>query len=378
MRFIGLPGKSFVPMIVGFGCNVPAVMACRTLENKRDRVLTVMMSPFMSCGARLAIFAVFAAAFFPKGGATVVFSLYMIGIIIAVLTGFILRKTLLKGESAPFILELPTYHLPTFRSLRLHTWHRLHGFVVKAGALIIPICVLLSIFNAITVSDISLLAWFGQWVTPVFSPMGIAPGNWPATVGLITGLLAKEVVVGTLNSLYGQTDVLANTILHWQLGAQLLDALKSIPDNIIGMLGNAFWNPVAAGVSSDAVDVGVMGTMYQRFGGPVEAFAYLLFVLLYFPCVSTTAAISREIGKRWAWFSVFWTTFIAYGVAVFYYQAMTWHKHPLLSSSWMVGVSATYLLVFFLLKYYSPKQSDTPSPMSGQKHKPPRCGGCLS
>ena len=377
MRFIGLPGKSFVPMIVGFGCNVPAVLACRTLENKRDRVLTVMMSPFMSCGARLAIFAVFAAAFFPKGGATVVFSLYMIGIVIAILTGFILRKTLLKGDSAPFILELPTYHCPTFRSLRLHTWHRLHGFVVKAGALIIPICVLLSIFNAITVSDASLLAWFGQWVTPVFSPMGIAPDNWPATVGLLTGLLAKEVVVGTLNSLYGQTDVVVNTVLHWQLGSQLLEALKSIPNNMMGMFGNAFWNPVAAGVSGDAVDVGVMGKMYQRFGGPVEAFAYLLFVLLYFPCVSTTAAISREIGKRWAWFSVFWTTFIAYGVAVFYYQAMMWHQHPLLSSSWMIGVSATYLLVFFLLKHYSPKEALVVV-ASGQKRKPPRCGGCLS
>lgn len=328
MRWIGLPGKSFVPMIVGFGCNVPAVMATRTLENKRDRILTVMMSPFMSCGARLAIFAVFVAAFFPTGGATIVFSLYVIGIVIAVLTGFILRKTLLQGESAPFILELPTYHLPTLRSLRLHTWHRLHGFVIKAGALIVPICILLSVFNAVTVYDSSLLAWFGQALTPVFSPMGITPDNWQATVGLLTGLLAKEVVIGTLNSLYAQTNSL--------------------------------------------------GQMVQHFGGSIEAFAYLLFVLLYFPCVSTTAAISREIGKHWAWFSVFWTTFIAYGVAVFYYQAMTWHKHPLVSSIWILGISVVYLLVFFLLKYYSPKQTRNPAPLSGQKHKPPRCGGCLT
>ncbi len=382
MRMIGLPGKSFVPMIVGFGCNVPAVLACRTLESKRDRILTVMMSPFMSCGARLAIFAVFTAAFFPKGGATIVFSLYMIGIIIAVLTGFILRKTLLKGESAPFILELPTYHLPTFRSLRLHTWHRLHGFVVKAGMLIIPICLLLSVFNAITFGETSLLALCGQWVTPVFSPMGIHPSNWPATVGLLTGLLAKEVVVGTLNSLYGQTDAaLAAMNTHWHLGGQLLEAVVSIPNNIMGILGNAFWNPVAAGVSGDTVDVGVMGQMYQRFGGPVEAFAYLLFVLLYFPCVSTTAAISREIGKSWAWFSVLWTTFVAYGVAVFFYQAMTWSKHPVLSSSWLIGVSTAYFLVFYLLKRYSPKQTlavDTPVSVGVQRPKPPRCGGCLS
>ena len=180
-----------------------------------------------------------------------------------------------------------------------------------------------------------------------------------------------------LNSLYGQTDVLAHTVAHWQLGSQLLEAVKSIPNNMLGMLGNAFWNPVAAGVSSDAVDIGVMGEMYQRFGGTVEAFAYLLFVLLYFPCVSTTAAIAREIGKRWAWFSVFWTTFIAYGVAVFYYQAMTWSKHPVISSSWMIGVSAAYLLTFFMLKYYSPKET-LAVVANAQNRKPPRCGGCLS
>jgi ferrous iron transport protein B len=168
---------------------------------------------------------------------------------------------------------------------------------------------------------------------------------------------------------------------HWHLGGQLLEAVVSIPNNIMGILGNAFWNPLAAGVSEELVDVGVMGQMYQRFGGPVEAFAYLLFVLLYFPCVSTTAAISREIGKSWAWFSVFWTTFVAYGVAVFFYQAMTWSKHPVLSSSWLIGVSTAYFLVFYLLKHYSPKQPltvDTSVSVGAQRPKPPRCGGCLS
>lgn len=374
MRMIGLPGKSFVPMIVGFGCNVPAVMATRTLENKRDRILTVMMSPFMSCGARLAIFAVFTAVFFPKGGATIVFSLYMIGILIAILTGFILRKTLLKGDSAPFVLELPTYHWPTFRSLRLHTWHRLRGFVLKAGMLIIPICMLIGVLNAISFHGEIILALCGKWMTPIFTPMGISQNNWPATVGLLTGLLAKEVVVGTLNSLYVQTSALTSMAAHWQLSNQLLEALQSIPANFVA-LKDALWNPVLASAPGDSVDAGVMGQMYQRFGSQVAAFAYLLFVLLYFPCVSTTAAISREIGKRWAWFSVLWTTFIAYGVAVFFYQAMIWSSHPIISSSWMIGVSAVYLLTFFLLKRYSPT---TPVKFDPRSSKRPRCGGCLS
>ncbi|MCD8524792.1 MAG: ferrous iron transport protein B, partial [Gammaproteobacteria bacterium] len=272
MRFIGLPGKSFVPMIVGFGCNVPAVLATRTLESQRDRVLTVMMSPFMSCGARLAIFAVFTAAFFPEGGATIVFCLYMIGILIAIITGFILRKTLLKGPSAPFILELPSYHMPSWRSLRLHTWHRLHGFVFKAGILIVPICMLLSVLDTVTIDDhsVSVLAIFGQWVTPIFSPMGVTTENWPATVGLLTGLLAKEVVVGTLNSLYADSNSIPMMLTYssLQLGPELWEALTTIPENLLAMIQSVL-APFSLSMSGDEIDSNVMGQMYQRFGGAV-------------------------------------------------------------------------------------------------------------
>lgn len=213
MRAMGLPGKSFVPMIVGFGCNVPAIMAARTLDSERDRLLTVMMSPFMSCSARLAIYAVFVAAFFPSGGHNVVFSLYLIGILMAVFTGYILRKTTLKGHASPLILELPAYHRPSLRRLLRETSLRLRFFVYRAGKLIIPICVILGGLNAITwgggissgeANTDSLLSIIGQWITPLFAPMGIHQDNWPATVGLLTGMLAKEVVVGTLNSLYAQ------------------------------------------------------------------------------------------------------------------------------------------------------------------------------
>ncbi|HEX4045153.1 MAG TPA: Fe(2+) transporter permease subunit FeoB, partial [Gammaproteobacteria bacterium] len=298
MRAMGLPGKAFVPMIVGFGCNVPAIMAARTLENKRDRILTIMMSPFMSCGARLAIYAVFIAAFFPRGGQNIVFALYLIGILMAVLTGFILRKTVLKGEPAPLIMELPSYHLPRPSTLLLHAWQRLKGFVFRAGKLIVPICVLIGALNSLHIDGTfnsgegdaqSLLSHLGQWVTPIFTPMGIYADNWPATVGLVTGILAKEVVVGTLNTLYAQMGQFANQgIESFNLWAGLQAAWQSIPDNFAA-LAQALTNPVLAKAPIDQLDQGVYGLMYQRFDGQIGAFAYLLFVLLYFPCVSTTA-----------------------------------------------------------------------------------------
>ena len=239
MRALGLPGKSFVPMIVGFGCNVPSVMATRTLDNKRDRILTIMMSPFMSCGARLAIYAVFTAAFFPVGGQNVVFALYLIGIAMAMITGLLLRRTILRGEPSGLVLELPAYHVPYLKTLCLNAWQRLRSFVYRAGKLIVPICMLIGFLNVINVDGTlnsgagdthSLLSYVGQSVTPIFAPMGIHQDNWPATVGLVTGILAKEVVVGTLNSLYSQAGHLAG--LHadaYSFWGGLHDAIMSVP-----------------------------------------------------------------------------------------------------------------------------------------------------
>lgn len=381
MRVIGLPGKSFVPMIVGFGCNVPAVLAARTLENRRDRVLTALMSPFMSCGARLAIFAVFTAAFFPKGGATIVFVLYLIGVVVAILTGLILRKTILRGDSAPFVLELPVYHLPTIKSLWLHTWHRLRGFVLKAGKLIIPICIFLGILNSISIhgglvtagaDDSSWLAAFGQLLTPLFAPIGIHQNNWPATVGLLSGVLAKEVVVGTLNSLYGQAAHLIPLQSEvFNLGNSLVAALNSIPENFAS-IGQALWNPVAASAPGGELSTGVMGQMYERFDGKTGAFAYLLFVLLYFPCVSTTAAMARELGQSWAWFSAAWTTAVAYGFAVFFYQLFTLTRHPLSSSVWIASVALFFIVVFIGLRIFSLKDE------SSHRDEKNNSGGCSS
>jgi ferrous iron transport protein B len=360
MRALGLPGKAFVPMIVGFGCNVPSVMGARTLENKRDRILTIMMSPFMSCGARLAIFAVFTAAFFPRGGQNVIFALYLIGIGMAVLTGYILRATVLKGEPSPLVMELPLYHMPSFKALRRHTWQRLKSFIVRAGRLIVPICVIIGALNSLNLDGTinsgegdtqSLLSVVGQWATVIFQPMGIHADNWPATVGLVTGILAKEVVVGTLNTLYTQFGHFVTSGadgFHFWAGLQ--QAVMSIPENF-AQLGHAFSNPVLAKAPIDQLDKNVYGLMYQKFDGKAGAFAYLLFILLYFPCISTTAAMLRELNRGWAIFSALWMTGIAYATAVVFYQAATWARHPLSSSLWILGLSGVFFATIWAIRW---------------------------
>ncbi|ETO94162.1 Fe(2+) transporter permease subunit FeoB [Legionella oakridgensis] len=337
MRILGLPGKSFVPMIVGFGCNVPAIMAARTLDSERDRLLTILMSPFMSCSARLAIYAVFVAAFFPTGGQNIVFSLYLIGILMAVLTGFFLRKTILHGQTSPLILELPAYHKPSLRRVLKDTSLRLRHFVVRAGKMIIPVCVILGGLNALTMhgginsaeaSSESVLSWLGQYLTPLFYPMGLHQENWPATVGLLTGMLAKEVVVGSLNTLYGQMITIAHTAGNdFDFWGSIQAALWSVPHNLT-QLGQALLNPIVASAPDGELSQSVYGMMYQQFDGKAGAYAYLLFILLYIPCVSTMAVIRQEANRKWMWFSITWSFLIAYASAVLFYQVATYMEHP--------------------------------------------------
>lgn len=363
MQAIGLPGKSFVPLIVGFGCNVPAIMATRTLENRRDRILTIIMSPFMSCGARLAIYAVFTAAFFPKGGQNIVFSLYLIGILMAILTGFILRKTLLKGEPSPLIMEMPNYHLPSLKNMMLQTWHRLNKFLFKAGKMIIPVCILIGTLNAVNMDGSintggndqnSILATIGKEITPIFSPMGIQTNNWPATVGLLTGTLAKEVVVASLNTLYTQAAHLKNTQAtdDFSFWPDLKDAVQSIPDNL-SSLDSSLGNPITASAPEQKLSHQVYGEMYKLFGGQLAAYAYLLFVLLYFPCVSATAAVLRELNRAWTFFAVAWTTGLAYGMATLFYQTVTFIKHPASSLAWIIIIVGLFTSVVFGMRYYA-------------------------
>ena len=368
MRMIGLPGKSFVPMIVGFGCNVPAIMATRTLENKRDRILTNLMNPFMSCGARLPVYALFAAAFFPVGGQNLVFALYLLGIAVAVLTGLIMRHTLFIGESAPFIMELPAYHLPTFRGVFIRTWDRLKSFLINAGKVIIPMVLVLNFLNALGTdgsfgqenSDKSVLSEIGRGLTPLFKPMGIEKENWPATVGIFTGILAKEAVVGTLDALYSKLSkgAVIDEEIKFNLKEALLAAYLTVPanlsviaDNLLDPLGLNIGtvSDMASAASEQKVKADTFSAMQHSFDGKVGAFAYLLFILLYAPCVAATAAIYRETNIGWTIFVVFWTTGIAYMTATIFYQAMTYSQHPYYSLVWISGLGCVFILVLILL-----------------------------
>ena len=365
MRMIGLPGKSFVPMIVGFGCNVPAIMATRTLDNQRDRILTNLMNPFMSCGARLPVYALFAAAFFPVGGQNLVFGLYLLGIVIAVLTGLIMRHTLFKGESAPFIMELPAYHLPTIHGVSIRTWDRLKSFLINAGKVIIPMVLVLNFLNALGTdgsfgqenSNKSVLSEIGRALTPVFKPMGIEKDNWPATVGIFTGVLAKEAVVGTLDALYSQLAAPIETpseMAPFNLKEALLAACSTVPENLSAVADNLLdplglnigaVNDIVAAANEQEVKADTFAAMQHSFDGKSGAFAYLLFILLYAPCVAATAAIYRETNVGWTFFVVFWTTGIAYMTATVFYQVMTYSQHPEYSLVWISGLLGVFLLV---------------------------------
>ncbi len=368
MRMIGLPGKSFVPMIVGFGCNVPAIMATRTLESRRDRILTNIMNPFMSCGARLPVYALFAAAFFPVGGQNIVFGLYIIGIIVAVLTGLIMRHTVFKGTGTPFVMELPNYHLPTFQSIVIRTWDRLKSFLINAGKVIVPMVLVLNFLNSLGIdgsfgkenTQKSVLSEIGRALVPVFEPMGIKDDNWPATVGIFTGILAKEAVVGTLDALYTQLAMegIKQEEELFDFQASLFAAVMTIPENFSGIadslldplglnIGNV--ENLAAAADEQEVSTGTFGEMQARFDGKVGAFAYLLFILLYAPCVAATAAIQRETGTKWTVFVVLWTTGIAYMSATIFYQVGTFNQHQESSLYWIVGLLSIFALVIFAL-----------------------------
>ncbi|MCE0495006.1 Fe(2+) transporter permease subunit FeoB [Vibrio salinus] len=364
MRGIGLPGKAFVPLIVGFGCNVPAIMASRTLENRRDRILTVMMAPFMSCGARLPVYVLFATAFFPRNGQNLVFGLYIIGIIAALVTGLLLKRTALKGETSSFVMELPPYHIPTISAILIRTWERLKNFVLRAGKLIVIIVTILSFLNSIGTdgsfghddSPDSVLSKIGQTITPVFSPMGMDKDNWPAAVGMFTGIFAKEAVVGTLNSLYSSLadqQNSANSVADNDGGVDVIggieEAFASIPANLAD-LGSALSDPLGLDVGdvSDTsataqdleVEVTSIGMIQNLFHGTLGAFAYLIMVLLYIPCVAAVGAIWREVGAKWTVFASLWTTGLGYSAAVCIYQIGTFTQHPVSSAAYICVVLA--------------------------------------
>ncbi len=360
LRAVGLPGKAFIPMLVGFGCNVPAIMATRTLENDRDRILTIMMNPFMSCGARLPVYALFVAAFFPGGGGIVLFSLYMTGILLAIATGLLLKRTILRGEVSTFVMELPPYHMPTVNGIMHHTLTRLRDFMLRAGKVIVVVVVLLTLLSSVgtdlsfgvTDPEDSLLATVSRAISPVFRPMGISGDNWPAAVGLFSGIFAKEAVIGSLDNLYstmhGQppADPEGEVFDLWE---GIGEAFAAIPEGFAD-LGRGVSDPVeeapgsgGEGTEQLGVSAGTFDAMRRHFDGPLGAYTYLLFVLIYAPCVAVMATIYREAGPRWAVLSTLYLTALAWIVSTIFYQLATIESHPLSSLVW-VGIGVAGLL----------------------------------
>lgn len=368
MQKIGLPGKAFVPLVLGFGCNVPAIMATRTLDQERERKLAASMAPFMSCGARLPVYALFAAAFFPESGQNVVFALYLLGIIAAVFTGWVLKKTLYPGSSDNLVMEMPDYEVPTLQNVLIKTWQKLKRFVLGAGKTIVIVVAVLSFLNSVGTdgsfgnedSDNSVLSKAAQVVTPVFEPIGIKQDNWQATVGIITGIFAKEAVVGTLNNLYTSAE---GDDAEYDLMGSLKDAVMSIPENLMGL---NFSDPLgievgdlsdSASVAQDQdVDASIFGNLNSHFVTSYAAFSYLIFILLYTPCVAAMGAYVREFGTRYARFIAVWTMGLAYASAALFNQAAHFSDAPMKSASWIVGIVLGCALVFHLLKRVGRKQ----------------------
>ena len=335
MRRLGLPAKSFLPMLVGFGCTVPAIYATRTLERRRDRILTGLLVPFMSCGARLPVYVLMAAAFFPNRRGTVVFAMYLLGVAVALLIGFVAGRTVMNTSAAPpLMLELPSYRWPTPRAVWFHTWKRTSSFVKDAGTIILVTSVVLWILMAIPVgggsfadTDIedSAFGRTARLAAPVFEPAGF--GSWEATGALATGFVAKEVVVTSMAQIYG-TDGLATDANEpsfaedmSEVGSGFLGALRDTALAVPGIIGIDLLDAESEETSSGLIGAVTAGFDAASGGrGALAAMAFCVFVLLYTPCVAAVAAARRELGSRWMWTSIIGQTALAWSMAVLTFQ----------------------------------------------------------
>lgn len=318
MHAMGLHGKSFIPMLLGFGCNVPAVYATRTLENQRDKVLTALLIPLMSCGARLPVYVVFIGAFFSAYAGTVLWSLYVLGIVLAVLMGVIFKRTLFKGEAPMFIMELPPYRMPSFRSLMIHTWEKGKHFLIKAGTYILAVSILvwflLNLPWGVENKKDSYLGKMGQVIAPVFEPLGF--GSWEAASSLVSGLIAKEIVVGTMGEIYvpqkgepKETPTLGEDLK--EIVISFGGAVKASVGNVVSGFGIS---SMSAEESAEETEerTPLRGVIKGQFT-PLSAYAFIVFVLLYMPCVVVAIAMKQEFGT-WKWF----------GMAFAYQMVLAW------------------------------------------------------
>jgi len=378
MRKIGLPGSAFIPMIVGFGCTVPAVMAARTLTSRRDRFMTIFMAPFMSCGARLPVYALFCAALFGSYSGFAVFMIYLSGLIMAIFTGFLLKNTLFKGTPSYFVIDLPLYHAPRAGAVIKSGWLRMKHFVKRAGTIVVMAVFVLSILNSIGYdngkisfgnedSQNSILAYAGKAIGPVFEPIGISPDNWPASVALFTGLFAKEAIVGTVNSLYASLETTApDSVVTAEdedagldIGGTITEAFTSVGEGLVGIMSSFDLLGIGLITEDSAAigeEIGADATVYKHIAANFtvfSAFAYLLFVLMYFPCLAVIGAARQEMGGYYAGVMAVYSTVLAWSVATLFYQIAEGHN------LFYIGLSILFLgLVYGTLFLIGKKEQD--------------------
>jgi ferrous iron transport protein B len=324
MRIVGLHGKSFIPMILGFGCAVPAIYATRTIASRRDRVLTALLVPLMSCSARLPVYVVFGLAFFGTRAGTVIWGMYALGIVVAMVAGLIFTHTILKPDvSSAFVLELPPYRQPALKSVVIHMWENTREFVRKAGTTILSVSIimwlLLNLPLGISNQRESYFGKVSSALAPIFTPLGF--GNWETGGALLTGFMAKEIVVSTMSQIYLGTEnaeVTESTTLREDLisiGSGFITATVDSGKILLSIIPGI--NLVDAEVATEATTLGLV--LQQRFNS-LSALALLVFVLLYVPCVATLGAIKHEFGTSWAVTSAIYQTAVAWVAAFVIYQ----------------------------------------------------------
>lgn len=271
-----------------------------------------------------------------------------------------LKHTIMRGEASPFVMELPVYHVPHLKSLVIQTWQRLKGFVLRAGKVIVIVSIFLSALNSFTLSgqaadniNDSALASVSRVITPVFKPIGVHDDNWQATVGLFTGAMAKEVVVGTLNTLYTAENIQEQAFnpAEFHLGNELLGAVEETWQSLKDTFSlSVLANPIEASKGDGEMATGAMGVMSEKFGSASAAYSYLIFVLLYIPCISVMGAIARESSRGWMGFSILWGLNIAYSLATLFYQTVNFSQHPRYSLVCILAVVLFNVLVLGLLR----------------------------
>ena len=322
MRSVGLPGKAFVPLLIGFGCNVPAIYASRTLDNEKERKLTALLTPFMSCAARLPVYALFTAVFFKESATQVIFGLYAAGILVAVIIGLLYKKIFSRGEETPLIMELPPYRIPTGKMIWNAIFQRTKSFVRKAGTLILVTMVILWVMMNLpygTPVEKTLLGRGARLIAPVFQPNGF--GKVEPVAALIPGIVAKEVVVGALGQMYHETEEEAVEEAEplrplYDLGREFTGLGRAALDSVKGVFGiralSAFDLPKEE-------ETGLSRRIEKDFT-PLSALSYMVFILLFVPCVAVLAAVKHEFGWKMLFYVLLLTLIVPWLASLAVYQ----------------------------------------------------------